>query len=853
MKQCYLLLGVISLFFASPSFSQTQAPSDSIKIAVYPKYNKVSRIHKALYGKNYRKLWAIPVNMKVFHLQTEQGGMKITDIGGGKQTKSLKLEDARGREWALRTVQKYPEKAMPKYLRKTIASDILQDEVTTSHPFAALTVPPMAEALGIPHSNPQIVYLPDDPALGEYRKEFADQVFLFEEEGPLDGAKTSKTEKVQEKLQEDNDNRANQKLLLRARMLDIIIGDWDRHGDQWHWIKSKDSIGDLFTPLPRDRDKVFYSTSGAFPFVTSIIKPQLQPYRGHIRFIEQWNLNNVYFDLYFLNSLSQADWVEQANYVKAHLTDEVINAGMKRLPADIYAAGAKQITRTVMARRNNIEDLALNYYRFLSINVDVPASDKKDQFTIDEHDDGTVTVTINKLTKEGIDHLTYQRTFDPKITNEVRLYGLGGKDVFIVKGSTPSAIKIRMIGGDDEDTFKVDSALHNRGALIVYDRSDQQNNLPAPSTARIHTSTDTSVNTYDKNAFKYDALLPVLSLGYNTEDGVRLIAGVSITKQGFRKFPYASKQDLQVGYTLSRQSFIFTYDGDFKGIIGDNSLSVSIISRGPKNVNSFFGYGNDTPFPNSGTHTFDHYRNRYDITFADIRLYHQYSKWQVNGGFIGQYYNSSAANNQDLFFGEYNQLHPEEHLFAHKAYAGLVVGAIYDTRDSKIYPTKGVMWKTDLSGLTSINLSDHTNGRLLSTFSFFLNPGQDSIFVIANRTGFGFFKGAGEFFQHMNLGGPLSLQGFHTSRFIGNTIAYNNFELRLRLGDVHAYLFPSTWGLIGFNDTGRVWLSGESSDTWHDTYGGGIYVMPFHAFMLQAVLGKSHDGTLLYFSSAFRF
>jgi hypothetical protein len=853
MKLHFLLLAFVILLLTSSSFSQTPNKPDSITVAVYPKYNDVSGMHRAFYGKNYREIWATPVKMKIFYLAKEKGGLKITELGGGNQTRSLRLEDSTGNEYALRTVQKYPARAINPFLRGTIVEDVLQDAVTTSHPYAALTVPPMAEALGIPHSHPQIVYVPDDPALGKYRKEFANQVFLFEEQKPLDGTKTDKTEKVQDKLQEDNDTRADQRMLLRARLLDMIIGDWDRHGDQWRWEKLKDSIGTNYVAMPRDRDKVFYSTSGIFPWFAAKSKPQLQPFKDQIKNNAKWNLNNRFFDLYFLNGLSERDWMDEIAFVQAHLTDQVITDALKLMPANVYALSGMELTRKVIARRNNIKEDAFDYYKFLSKNVDVAASDKKEQFTIEEQQDGKVTVTISKL-KEGIaGRVIYQRTFDPEITKEVRLYGMGGKDIFTVKGTTLSSIKIRMIGGDDEDSFEVDKNLHNRGKLFVYDRADQKNNLPGSSDAKLLTSTDTAVNKYDKEAFKYDHSAPVLSLGYNTEDGVRLIAGYTIEKQGFRKFPYASRQEFQVGYTLSRQSFIFTYKGDFKQVIGNNDLVVNILSRGPRNVNSFFGLGNEVQFPNSGTRKFNYYRNRYDYSVADIRLSHQYDKWQVTYGVTGEYYTSSAANNQSLFFGEYAPTHPEANLFATKVYAGLVADATYDTRKSVKYPTNGVIWKTNITGLTGVNLSDHTNGQILSTFSFYINPGKDSVFVIANRTGAGIFRGKGEFFQQMNLGGPFSLQGYHTSRFIGNAIVFNDLELRLKLFDMHSYLLPATVGLIAFNDAGRVWLPGEKSNTWHDSYGGGLFIIPYKSFILSAVLGTSPDGSLLYLSSGFRF
>ncbi|MDQ6813522.1 MAG: hypothetical protein M3040_07300 [Bacteroidota bacterium] len=222
----------------SLSFSFLEAQNiigDSVFAAIAPAYDSVGGFHRFWLGESYRKLWAAPVKMRVFHLSKEKGGLTILQRGGGLQTKSLRLKDARGRQWVLRTIQKYPERGLPEKLRKTVAKDILQDQVVTGHPYSALTVPPFAKALNIPHSNPEIVYVPDDPALGTYRADFANSVLLFEEREAVDTLKSDNTEKAQEELKNDNDNRVDQRLVLRARLLDILMGDWDRHEDQWLW------------------------------------------------------------------------------------------------------------------------------------------------------------------------------------------------------------------------------------------------------------------------------------------------------------------------------------------------------------------------------------------------------------------------------------------------------------------------------------------------------------------------------------------------------------------------------------------------------------------------------------------
>src|SRR5882757_9446011 len=73
-----------------------QESSDSIVVAIRPSYNKVSGIHRWLFGENYRKEWAMPVKLPVLRISQLHGGLKPIREGGGMQSKSLRLVDPSG-------------------------------------------------------------------------------------------------------------------------------------------------------------------------------------------------------------------------------------------------------------------------------------------------------------------------------------------------------------------------------------------------------------------------------------------------------------------------------------------------------------------------------------------------------------------------------------------------------------------------------------------------------------------------------------------------------------------------------------------------------------------------------------
>src|SRR6476469_9950604 len=58
-------------------------------------------------GSNYRREWNTPVKAPIINLATEYGGLTPVKRGGGKQTKSLRLQDPQGRQYTLRSIQKF--------------------------------------------------------------------------------------------------------------------------------------------------------------------------------------------------------------------------------------------------------------------------------------------------------------------------------------------------------------------------------------------------------------------------------------------------------------------------------------------------------------------------------------------------------------------------------------------------------------------------------------------------------------------------------------------------------------------------------------------------------------------------
>ena len=117
--------------------------------------------------------------------------------------------------------------------------------------------------------------------------------------------------------------------------------------------------------------------------------------------------------------------------------------------------------------------------------------------------------------------------------------------------------------------------------------------------------------------------------------------------------------------------------------------------------------------------------------------------------------------------------------------------------------------------------------------------------VLATRFGWGKNYGNYEFPQAMYLGGTDNLRGYRRDRFAGRSMFFNNTELRVKLFDFTTYLFPGSFGLLAFNDVGRVWADGEDSNDWHVGNGGGIWLAPIRRVVIAAMVGRSKEAKAL--------
>ncbi|UOQ81503.1 hypothetical protein [Hymenobacter sp. 5414T-23] len=386
--------------------------------------------------------------------------------GGGKQTKSLRLRAASGREYVLRSIEKNTEQVLSNELRNTLAAKVVQDQVSAAHPYAALTIPPLAEAAGVGHTNPELVYVPDNEGLGEFRKEFANTLAILEERDPqVPSSFTGKvleknysTEQALDLLRADAHNRVDERELVRARLFDVLIADFDRHEDQWRWMAYTQPTGGLLLrAVPRDRDQAFFVNQGVLPNIASRnwAVPAVQGFDGTLRNVNTFMFSARYFDRSFLTAATRDDWVSVAQDMQARLTDEVLTAAIRRLPDSVYQLSGPTIIAKLQSNRMALPAYAEQYYRFLARHVDVTGSNQAEYFQVERLDNEHTRVRMYAVSASGEPATPplYDRTFLTSETDEVRLYGYGGNDRMEVTGTVHTGVLVRLIGGEGNDVL----------------------------------------------------------------------------------------------------------------------------------------------------------------------------------------------------------------------------------------------------------------------------------------------------------------------------------------------------------------------------------------------------------------
>ncbi len=821
----------------------------SARVPAGPEY-AAGGTKRFLLGKHHREAWLTEIEVPVLNLETTYGGLRPFEKGGGRQTTSIKLKGGDGRQYVFRSVNKDPSKAISAKYRNTIISKTLRDQTTTQHPYGALVTDILLNELGILHPHPRLYLLPEREQLGEFGA-YAGLLGMLEEhptrvknvKQPFAGAdKVLKTEQLFRELYKSAKNQVAAHEFARARLFDILVGDWGKHEDNWKWAGYKTDSGFIYRPIPRDRDHVFSLWDGLLPWLADRewAKPSGENFGHYINDIRSLTWQARHLDRLLANELTKEDWIKESKFIQEKLRDEIVEDAFRNLPKEIYGQSGELISK-LKQRLKDLPRYAEEYYRLLAREVDVVGTNDDDQFQVRNLPDGSMEVSVTTTKKDQVRH-KYHRNFTRQETDEVRLYGLGGQDKFEMEGAGQQ-ILLRLVPGPDKDSVEDPRDVRrDKGKTYIYDIGDKSQLTLGPG-ARVIRNGDAQLYNYRRTAFRYNTYFPSISLGYNRADGFILNAGVSFRNQNFDKEPYSSWHQFR-GSVTTESNFTFNYDLRLRHVVGKWDFLGGLHIGQPNTFNYFFGLGNDTE-KDDALFDDDFYRVRYDSRAFNIgleRIFLEKSFFNITLGY-------ENAENRTREGNIIEQMLPDE--VPGLDQIDLLTPSVtldYDLRDDPGLSTRGIRLFTSLSNGFYLDSEDSNyvlwKASLETYYPIWLwVPTSLGIKI-------GGWKSSGDipYYKLPYLGQRNNLRGFFRNRFTGESSLYLNTDYRLHLFHWQNDILPMEAGLLFFYDLGRIYDHNDVSDDWHQGYGGGFFLYPLdlRSFTFSFSFGFSEEESALF-------
>ena len=808
-----------------------------------------------IYGSDYRDLWTTPIEVAVLDLDSVGGGLTPLRTGGFGQSISLHFIGENGRRYTVRSLDKDPTRRIWDELKETIADDLLQDMVSALLPTGALVVDPLMEATGILHSKHTLVVIPDDPRLKEHRAGFAGLVGMLQEH-PSEGAdntpgfagsrQISGTEKLRESLEETPSNRVDARAFLKARLMDFLVSDKDRHDGQWRWARFPDGEGHTWIPIPEDRDYAFSDLDG---FVMAVARrgiPILIGFDERYPNLLGLTITGWELDREFLVELDKAAWDSVVAAFCKNLPDAVIEDAVRKLPQSYYKIIGKTLAEALKTRRNALPQFASRYYRLITRQPEIQATDQNEYIECEHTPGGDLVVRIGLVEGPGGERKApyFQRTFHHKESREVRIYLRGGADRVEISGAK-GRIALRIDGGGGDDTF-TNASEADVSKTLFYDFRGKNRFIKGKG-AKIDEKPyerppawiPFSLARYALDWGLHTFTFPTLTV--NPDLGTFVRIHNNLLYFGYRKYPFSSRHSFNIGLATNGVKPFVSYTGNFRHLLPDLDARVHLKYSGIQMIR-FNGFGNDTQIPGSFSFykveqshvvfapSLDFQKKEHDEDVSSSLTEPLRSELTLRLGPIIKYSNTPPDANKDKFISSLN--HPVYGMGSF-GQVGASGEMMYDTRNNSAYATRGFLvrvagavypgaWDV-ASAFGSIHGIVHT----YVTAPIPTNP------TLALRVGGKKVWGTFPFHESAFLGGPgfagigLSdshLRGFRKNRFAGDTSLYGNVELRLVLVPIKLFV-PGEFGVFISADTGRVFFAEDpkSADKWHNSLGGGFW------------------------------
>jgi hypothetical protein len=460
------------------SNSKFESFSKTAKSSVYSKEEVTkSGINRMMMGRHYRYVYGTEVMAPTVMLDTLFGGLTPIRSGGGQQSRSLRMVDENGKEYIMRALRKSATQFFQEavftniYIEgqydKTTSEGLLLDFFTTAHPYVPFVIGDLSDAIDVYHANPTLYYIPKQSALKHFNESYGDELYMIEERAASGHGNLSSygysnklisSDNLFKALRKSEDNYVDEDAYIKARLFDMLIGDWDRHQDQWRWAEFRDGKKKMYRPVPRDRDQAFSKFDGfLLKSLTSIVYSisKMTVYDDDIKNVKKFNMNGYALDMNLINEASFDIWETNVNLLQKNITDDIIDKAFNNLPDEVNDSTIDDIKTKLRARLKNLPEIAKEYYNFLEKYPIVKGTDKDNWFEIERLKNGDTKIEVFNIKNKKKGSRILHKIYSKKYTNEIWVYGLDDKDVFVVNGVKSNVIPLKLIGGQNNDEYRI--------------------------------------------------------------------------------------------------------------------------------------------------------------------------------------------------------------------------------------------------------------------------------------------------------------------------------------------------------------------------------------------------------------
>lgn len=766
----FRIISVVFTFWVSVAQGQLLSKKSE---ALYPKEHiEKSNFYNFLWGEHYRELYALEILAPDFLDKNPRDLIPVTENYPYFQYFS-EFEKLYERE----------------KFEGTYSDRFIADAYTLIHPMAFVLTDGLARNIGL---NPENIVF------------FYNNEKLHKAVNPDNDLLT--TDEVLFGLEEGFQYKIDEKLFVRSRLLDMIVGNSLCINDSYLWKIKNESV---YYPYRVDRGFSFLKKDGLFYeiLLQSLGIKNVQNYYKQKLSSKKINSHNYTVDLVLSSKIKEQVWLEEAGVVKEIFTEDVLQGVFASFPENFQNSKVhNELKQALIHRISNIEILAKEYFEILQEIAIIKGSAQDDVFEISQSQSTTI-ITVKD--REGNVILKNEYLIDR--TKEIWLYGLGGIDSFVVQEFDKNDIIIRIINNDHYNEYILNKAPDN---IKLYATTESVVTSDEIGSATLFKTDNFNVLDYSQDRPKNHTFVFQPGILLDTDLALRLGGKFTYTRYAFKKQPFSSRHELSWNHYYSA-----LYSGIFPTWNQKRMYTADLWITSSNHFQNFFGFGNESENYES---SFGREYNRVMLQRLGLDLGVAFDllptqKVKIKLGLERFHIVDGQKFHRDDIFQE-GELTDKTNLFLNiKANYQLSSSSIKenDRFDYLFIPEVGLM----------LNFRDMNRNvpYLSGELSLKYNPDVNQKYTIATvLSAKALLNETFEFYQAATMGGEAGLRGYRNERFSGQQYFVHSTDFRIDIGKLTNRVVPLSFEpFLGF-DYGRVWYLSENSKKWHTSLGGGF-------------------------------